>query len=332
MRPLRFEPYHLLDGPNVIVDGSPTRGTVLTLTHWPNIESPVALADDLSAQMAFHFLHADESVDADAVSNNHVDQDGLVGVFALTDPEAALAREEFLTDVAAAGDFATYQSRQAARVSMIIAAFTDTDRSPLADTVPSDDDDRCGFLYTELVGRLPELCDHPERWRTLWAEEDERLSTHEADLESGRITIDEVPDLDLAIVTAVDDERLGGGHRFGGRWADGLHPMAIHNATTCLATLQVVGRRYLFTYRYESWVQLRSRRPRPRVDLGPLAAELSELEAGSAHWLFDGVADLTPSLHLVGADESAVAPADFRGRLESFLRSAPPAWNPYSRS
>ena len=34
--PLRFVPYHrLLDTPNVVVDGSPTASTHLTLSHWP---------------------------------------------------------------------------------------------------------------------------------------------------------------------------------------------------------------------------------------------------------------------------------------------------------
>ena len=38
---------------NVVVDGSPNEGTVLTLTHWPGITQPAGLAADLSAQMAF---------------------------------------------------------------------------------------------------------------------------------------------------------------------------------------------------------------------------------------------------------------------------------------
>ena len=35
------------------------------------------------------------------------------------------------------------------------------------------------------------------------------------------------------------------------------------------ALLVVRGRRYRFTYRYETWVQYRSRRPKARVDLAP---------------------------------------------------------------
>ena len=57
MLPLRFVPYHRLDGmPNVIVDGSATAGTVLTLSHWPGSPTPVEARDDLSAQIALHAL------------------------------------------------------------------------------------------------------------------------------------------------------------------------------------------------------------------------------------------------------------------------------------
>lgn len=44
--------------PNIVVDGSPNAGTVLTLTHWPGIAQPARLGADLSAEMAFRYLGA----------------------------------------------------------------------------------------------------------------------------------------------------------------------------------------------------------------------------------------------------------------------------------
>ena len=105
--------------------------------------------------------------------------------------------------------------------------------------------------------------------------------------------------------------------------------MAIHNATGCFAVLCLRGHRYDFAYRYETWVQYRSRRPRPRVDLGPLAEELTAEEPGDGRWVFEGAASLIPRLHLTGADESALSPEDFRQRLIASLRTGPPAWDPY---
>ena len=70
------------------LDGSPNEGTVLTLTHWPGFPQPEGFHFDLSAEMAFH--HLDAPIDhppAEIVTNNHFDQDGLVGMHALVNPE-----------------------------------------------------------------------------------------------------------------------------------------------------------------------------------------------------------------------------------------------------
>ncbi len=86
---VRYHPYQELAGrPNVIVDGSPTDGTVLTVTHWPGYPPPEVVAADTSAEMAFRLLqHRDLLGAAELVSNNHFDQDGLVSIHALVAPD-----------------------------------------------------------------------------------------------------------------------------------------------------------------------------------------------------------------------------------------------------
>src|SRR3954463_15141316 len=103
---MRFVPYEELgEQPNVIVDGSGTPSTVLTLSHWPGSRVPPSLAADLSAEIVVRYLEQPElHVDVDVVSNNHFDQDGLMGVWALVEPEQALTHRELLIDVARAGD------------------------------------------------------------------------------------------------------------------------------------------------------------------------------------------------------------------------------------
>jgi hypothetical protein len=326
--PLRYAPYDDLAGrPNVIVDGSATDGTVLCLSHWPNTPVPAGLEADLSAQMALAYLSRfDLHAPAELVSNNHFDQDGLMSVYALVAPDAARARREYLIDIAAAGDFGTYTMRDAARVSMVIAAFADPARSPL----PATGDDRVAALYEDMLGRLPEVLEQPDRFRNLWADEDATLTESERLVQSGAVRIEEDLSLDLAVVFVPEDAPDAGGHRFGGgRWVHGLHPMAVNNATACFALLTVRGTRYEFSYRYESWVQYRSATPRLRVDLAPLAAELSADEPGDARWVFEDVGDLSPRLYLTDARESALDPAVFRARVEHALRTAPQAWDPY---
>ncbi|MHB8463543.1 MAG: DUF6687 family protein [Acidimicrobiales bacterium] len=322
---MRYVPFAELEGmPNVIVDGAATKGTVLTLSHWPGSATPPGLEADLSAGMALAYAsRLDRHGDADVVSNNHFDQDGLVSIFALVDPAAALARRSLLEDVASAGDFGTYRSRTAARVSMVIAAFADPARSPLG--IPTTAYDAfSAAAYTDMLGRLPEMLSSPERYRDLWIDEDATLERSEQLVRSGAVRVVEVPDLDLAIVDVPDDAPAAGGHRFGGQWVSGLHPMAVHNATDRFVILTVRGGHYELACRYETWVQYRSRRPRPRVDLRPLAERFNALD--SARWVADGPEVLVPTLRV---DDSALAPAVVRGIVEEHLASAPPAWDPY---
>jgi len=139
-----------------------------------------------------------------------------------------------------------------------------------------------------------------------------------------------VPELDLAVFSVPAEAPERGGHRFGAYWVAGLHPMAVNNATGCFAVLTVRGRHYEFAYRYESWVQYRTRRPRPRVDLRPLAETLNAAETSGGRWVFEGVETLIPRLYLRGGDESSLTAHEFRARLEPYLAHATPAWDPYA--
>jgi hypothetical protein len=330
---LHFVPYDTLGGrPNVIVDGSPTDGTVLCLSHWPGMVSPDAFLADLSAEMAFAYLdHYGLHGSAVAVSNNHFDQDGLVSLFALIDPDAAIARRALLIDVAGAGDFARFRHREAARISMVLSAYATAERSPMAD-LPGDYGEMTAQLYTELIERIGELCDHPDRYRSLWAEEDATLSATEAALATGAISIEEVDDIDLAVVTVTEGAPNKGGHRFAGQWVSGPHPMALYNATDRFAVLLIRGQHVEFSYRYETWVQYRSRPLAFRVDLEALAERLNGEEPGSSRWVASRVSSLIPTLRIEGEGVTDLDPGRVRLLLENHLRSAPPAWNPYPSS
>jgi hypothetical protein len=336
-----YVPYHLLEGrPNVIVDGSATEGTVLTLSHWPSSPCPPGLEEDLSAEMAFSYLaRLDLHGEATAVSNNHFDQDGLVSLFALIRPEHALPRRRILVDLARAGDFGTYSDRDAARASMVVSAFADPERSPLG----SSSDDYLQWtshLYQELLGRVTDICEHVRDYRDIWAEEDATLDASEEALASGRVRIEEDPELDLAVVHVPTYSPRAGGHLFAGDWRMGLHPMAINNATDRFTLLVVTGSRYELIYRYESWVQYRSARPRARVDLGPLVAELNSVETSPGNWMASKVSALTPKVYFRGDAESSanagsseaesgIAPERFVEMTKSHLATSAPAWDPY---
>lgn len=126
MTPLRFTGYERsAEVPNVVIDGSPNAGTVLVLSHWPGIPTPSGVEADSSCQMVFRYLDrgADLQDGARVVTNNHFDQDGLAGIYPLTDPDDGVRRRRQLEGLAQAGDFGVAPDRTSARISMAISAL-----------------------------------------------------------------------------------------------------------------------------------------------------------------------------------------------------------------
>jgi hypothetical protein len=330
---MEFVPYGELVGrPNVIVDGAATTATVLTLSHWPGSTVPAPLRADLSAEIAVRYLeHPDQHVEAELVSNNHFDEDGLMGLYALVAPEDALARRELVIDVARAGDFAWSDTRHAARIAFALSALVDPAASPLdAALFEGDYSEATAQLYGELLPRMPELLTAPDRYRNLWADEDDHLTMSDALFDDGDATIVERPELDLAIVTAPPTLSTRVVHRFTQTRHAGLHPMAVHNRTEMTRVACISGHSYEVQLRYETWVQLVSRRPLPRPDLSVLAERLDQLESSGGKWFSDGAGDLTPRLRLRDATESSIEPQRFIAELLTFLPDAPSAWDPWA--
>ena len=326
---LTYVPFDALDGRrHVVVDGPAGAATTLCLSHWPGSPAlDASLEADLSAQMAFAYLRHPEALHGDAtlVTNNHLDQDGLVGLFALIEPEAAIARHDLLVDLAAAGDFGTYRHRAAARASMVVSACTEPERTPFG-PLPEHDGELTAHLYRELLPRVPELVERPEVHRDLWGDEDARLTASEEAIASGEVEIVEHPDVELAVVT-VHGRHDWSGHRFGGRRWSGVHPMAVNNATERVVILLVLpDGGYRLTHRYETWVTYRSRVVPPRVDLVPLAEALTASD--DVAWAAEPVGDILPTMAPVGGG-SSLAPDEVVAAVVRHLRTAPPAFDAF---
>lgn len=317
MTDMRFVPYaeaaHL---PNIVVDGAAAAATALTLSHWPKSGTPEALRADTSAEIVFKYLDAPAMhVDVGAVSNNHFDEDGLIGIFALTRPDLGARWRALLVEIARAGDFGICRSRNAARIAFVLAAYAEKTSSPLPrSTFAGPYPEVTARLYEELLPVVPHLITHVEDFQKLWEAEDRALQEGERLLDGGIVTIEPNPDLDLAIVRVPAD-------------AAEPHVMALHTRTPSSRLIVVHGTSVELRYRYESWVQFASRRIAPRVDLAPLAAELNAADPG-ATWIFDGVDRITPRLY---RDTSGTTlPVDHVvERMLDALRTGPAAWNPY---
>jgi len=328
--PAEFRAHAALDGqPHIIVDGAPLPSTRLTLSHWPVNRTPPALRRDTSTATAFAYLDAPEFHQAlPLVSNSHFDQDGLFSMFAVVDPPTAIAHRELLLAGALAGDFGIFSDRAGARLAFAIESLADPAQSPLAPAVFAASD-REAALYTALLAELPALlCELNER-PALWQRQDQHLAESEALIENGTVGIRELPELDLAIVEIPPELAAQPVRRYLRQEAAAVHPFAIHNRTACSRILRIQGGQVSFQYRYESWVQLASRRPPLRVDLKPLRDRLNALEDGRARWLLESPARIVPRLYLADGQPTSLPAAAIIAELAAALRSGTVAWDPY---
>jgi hypothetical protein len=316
---------------------------VCTLSHWPGTPTPEALRADLSAEIALGALaRPDLLPDVEAVTIDHYDEDGVVALALLVVEGLAETHADLLVEAARVGDFGVVRDRHAALVAFALAALADPERTPVEELRPrrrpADWLEVCSVAAAEALRLLPALAERPEDHASLWTDEAVAYDASVAAIAEGSVSIEEHPDVDLAVVRVVDAvlTRPASPTRWAGRV---VHPAAVHSSTSCLRVATISGRRYELRYRYESWVRLQSRRPRRRVDLSQLAGELSAAErsapgATGASWAFDGAGAITPSLHL-GEQDSALDPDRFVDdivRVLADLDTGPPAWDPYAAS
>jgi len=321
----RYVPAHLLAGePHVIVDGAARPGTVYTLSHWPGTPTPPSLNADLSAEIVRLALAAGETLPAvDVASIDHYDVDGVVALALLVIEGLDAEHGPILVEAARVGDFDVVTDRRAALIAFALNAIDDHEKARPRDTF-----EYGGVVAGKALDVLSALAADPQRFESLWRAECAAYDASVRALAEGAATIEEIPELDLAVVTVAPRHH---GAPSWGSWP--IHRAAVHSETDCLRVATLAGGRMEFRYRYESWVRLATRRPRPRVDLDQLARDLTAAEAASARWTFDGAGSITGSLHLIGDDTTTTLEprriVDMISGALAALDRGPPAWDPY---
>jgi len=321
-------------GPHVMVDGAPRPDTVCTLSHWPGAPTPHELWDDLSAGIVLRARARPGCLPpgVEVATVDHFDADGVIALGFLCVDGLADTHGRLLSEAARVGDFGVVTDRGAALVAFALAALADGRRAaggPAA-TAGLDVMGRCAQAATEALRILPALADRPDDHEGLWGAEAAAFDASRAALAEGWARIEEHPELDLAVVTVDVDHPGAAAAAWGGAR---LHRAAVHSATPHLRVATLAGPAFEVRYRYESWVRLVSRRPRPRVDLTDVAAELTGLERGGTRWVFDGAGAVTGALHPADGAPSSLEPARFVDVVCRRLReldAGAPAWDPYA--
>jgi len=318
-----------------MVDGASRPGTVMTLSHWARSATPPNLRRDLSAEIVLRALEEGyvDTAGTDLATIDHYDEDGVAALALLLIPGLAEHRSDVLVEAARVGDFGVVRDRRGALVAFGIATLADARRTPLEVPRSARDPrtghlDRCALATDRALSIMEELSADPQRFESLWRDEAAAFDAATAGIGKW-VRIEEIPEHDLAIVR-VDPEASAAGLAV---WGDHvIHPASVHSSTARLRVAIVAGERLEVRFRYESWVRLASRRPRPRVDLTAFSSILDDLEPRGVRWVFTGAAATHPVLHTVGGAPSGISQDQFIERLIEqlvALDEGPPAWDPY---
>ncbi len=327
---MRYVPYgpELEETPNVIVDGRGNDATVLVLSHWPRNQTPAELKADSSTEIVINYLRSAERETyrrgAGAVSNNHYDVDGLMSMWAVLNPETALEHAGLLVATGECGDFDRWSSEHATKIACALYGMELGKTSPvrLALTGIRDYLERTEFLYRHMLPLVGELITNVDSFEEYWRDEFARVQADRELFATGEAGLQEIPELDLAVF---DLPRR-------------LHDMALYEQTPCSRVLLMIeGHRYQVRYRYESWVELKSRRPPPRIDLQPLADLLQTFEGNDGDWVADETHHTLPHMRLRGPEgsisPSSITPGLFSRLLITHLRdnaeNTALLWSPY---
>jgi hypothetical protein len=273
--PIRFLEAPVAE-PVVKIDGA-WEGPGLDLSHWPGNRTPESLRHDLSTGVALRFARLRPPERADlargcvALAVNHYDTDGVLAIWAVRHPEAALRHEAFLLEAAAAGDWFRLPSARALRFDRLVQLLVDPERSPWRDLYAGLPDarrrERC---LVEIVARLADWleagrCEHEE----LVADECAAIEADRAALAECRL--DDLLHLDLAAWNGV---------RAGPPFDPARHALCGSSERDRLLALAPVsdgGTSCRFLLNTTSWFPLTEPRL-PRPDLARLAARLDQLE------------------------------------------------------
>lgn len=296
-----FVPFRQLrQQPTIVVD-SVGLGAALTLAHWRGAATPAAFRDDTSAGSVLRALHAPDTpgLEAPAVTANHFDVDGFLGVWSLLNPQQALQHEALLRLAATLGDFREldFLNPLASHALQLVCWLNAQEKALFyppfgASARKQREDEASAEKFAWFLPRFGELLESPEAGRAAWAPEYERVRHAATVMQSRATRLTHYPEIGLVVV----------------RTPEPLPYYALFGPTAGADMVLSLydGQRYELEYKYTTWVDLESRPTLPRLPLQPLAEQLNALEAAPRRWSFDGITDTGPMLRLSGKTLSKV--------------------------
>ncbi|SDK00601.1 hypothetical protein SAMN05421823_101635 [Catalinimonas alkaloidigena] len=260
-----------------------------TFSHWRGAPTPEAVRDDTSGGCVLRALtRTPELLRLPYVTANHFDIDGFVGVWSLLHPEAALAAQDRLLDMARIGDFRELNlDRPAARAALPLVCWINERETALfyppfaaggreaVASVPK---------FTFFNEAFEEVLRQPEMFRDHWGPEHDTVLQDAALVRQHADAIVRYPELGLVVL----------------RLPRPVHYYALFGVTEGfdMVLAQYPDQRYELEYKYTTWIDLASRPTLPRLHLQPLVERLNALERGPLPWHAEPITDTGPILRL----------------------------------
>ncbi|RIY06764.1 hypothetical protein D0T11_17965 [Hymenobacter rubripertinctus] len=290
-----FVPFRQLRRQPTIVVDSTGLGAALTLAHWRGAATPANLRDDTSAGSVLRALARPETpgLAAAAVTANHFDVDGFVGVWALLHPALALGHESLLRLVATLGDFREmdWHHPLADHALQMVCWLNAEEKARFYEPFGASarrqrEEEASAEKFTWFLPRFADVLENPETGRAAWQPEHQRVRQAVALLHGPATTVRRYPHIGLTVV----------------RTPGPLPYYALFSPSmgTDIVLSLYDGQRYELEYKYTTWIDLASRPTLPRLPLEALAARLNALETTARRWTHDGITDTGPLLRLDG--------------------------------
>lgn len=290
-----FVPFAALRRQPTIVVDSVGLGAALTLAHWRGAATPESLRDDTSAGAVLRALHCPETpgLEAQAVTANHFDIDGFVGVWSLLNPGLALQHEPLLRLVATLGDFREidFANPLANHALQLVCWLNAEEKARFYEPFGAParrrrEDEASAEKFAWFLPRFAEKLESTGAGRAAGAPACEQVRQATAVAQGPATRRIDYPNIGLVVI----------------RTPGPLPYYALFGPTVGFDIVLSIydGQRYELECKYTTWVDLESRPTLPRLALAPLAARLNELEAGGRVWAADGLTDTGPLLRLAG--------------------------------
>lgn len=272
------------------------------LSHWPGNRTPVRWKADLSTAIALRFARAPEAErreflgEVRLVVNDHYDTDGFGSLLAVLRPEIAFEHEELLLAAAATGDFGRWHTWRSFAIDRIVARIAAPASPAAAAFAGTGDADELSLRrYRWLLEHADEVLRAPHGFAALYEQEMASVQREIDADQRGALDRRGYPQFDLAVLTT-DGPR----HRMTLNTLAGAHRV-LH------VDRRAEGTRYRYHDRTESWFELVTFHPLPRLDLRPLATHLAELEPehDGASWNADPPTEPIPELYFGVPSEQA---------------------------